>query len=567
MGRTCFMCHTIPRTQVFQRKPAKYKPTPTQNTQTRKSIDGLSLSSRKTEETMDTKKQDSDDNAFTKQKEEQGSSDEALKNIEEEFGQAMANFKKPQMEDCIKKIERRLKTYHEMTREEIITLAEMKTELKMTLRSLGPKMVVFRGATIDDIWTFQPKKHDDEKTKWKGCLEAIRRPKTPECYKNLGKAVTDNYDTFKHRVNHFTKKSRASTTSKVSEHSADSVATNVYNNENIFGYGISLVSRAHLLPRDAACAFFYGKIAECVVGVNLNGDMNETKKQKRQMLVYGVQESLQSVGEDRCAIQGLRDRANENLVVVPQSHDAFFDTLTAGNLVLLPIMTLESCKAWNQGEAYSLLAVGSNKVTYRWMHADQDWPQVGTASLQDLRTATTLAQTFMEGMLDTLLNDDLPTLEQEANGDIFKMDEIRDKHKKMEDMKNQMCNCNQNVQLPTIPNVLQDHEVLKIDLAKWTFQKYPDPFLVAIKGAINLFYHGSGTLQHKLLPACSILSDTDNSDNSLGSSLESELDGSVYNNVSTFPAADVSFVSDDADDVSVLSGLELVPAMVIPEKT
>ena len=95
----------------------------------------------------------------------------------------------------------------------------------------------------------------------------------------------------------------------------------------------------------------------------------------------------------------------------------------------------------------------------------------------------------------------------------------------------------------------------KIPLRDWPYEKYPDLYLVGLKGAINLYYDGRGNLRHELRPACS--TDSSSEDNSNISSSVVRVPGSdtLFSNLPT----DITVVDDDDDNnecVSVLSDIE-----------
>jgi hypothetical protein len=193
-----------------------------------------------------------------------------------------------------------------------------------------------------------------------------------------------------------------------------------------------------MIGKDPACAFFQGKPAEGALGINLDQDANAGLK--HQLLVYGVQEYKDQFGEIVQAIQGLRDRKEENMVVMNAQHDEYMDNFKKGNnIVVLPIYTLRDCKKWQQGVSYDLLIVASNEQCYKWMAINGLSQGISKASPDEIKIAAKLANDFIEGLLDLTLHDAIPAVPEtpDANNEEKRVcDRIKKKREHMEHIEN-----------------------------------------------------------------------------------------------------------------------------------
>merc|ERR1711935_1047406 len=232
-------------------------------------------------------------------------------------------------------------------------------------------------------------------------------------------------------------------------------------------------------------------------------------------------------------------------------HDSYLDSLTEGNIVVLPIFDLKQCKDWQQGDLhpYDLLIVANNEDSYDWMAVNQLSEGTCKAEPDDIAKATELANHFIKGLLDLTLHDtipDVPPPTEDATIDEKKL--IERIEKKRDQLKATRKNI-YNTKVVKLPEARDPSikPVLKISLTKWPFDKYPDPYLVALKGAINLYYEGSGILKHKLRPACP-------TESSEECSSSSEVGCPGLSLFSYLPTVVNVVTDDDSDNVSVLSG-------------
>lgn len=404
---------------------------------------------------------------------------------------------------------------------------------------------------IEEVWDFKDYGFDDPDEEFQGCFKNIRRNETPDCYRDLTDAVSSEFDTAKHHIVKYTKKSTASSVSTRTIRSVGGTETHtITNRTSIYDHASRTYSRAHMIGKDPACAFFQGKPAEGALGINLDQDKNAGLK--HQLLVYGVEEYQDQFGKIVQATQGLRDRKEENMVVMNARRDDNMDNLKKGNIVVLPIYTLRECKEWQQGISYDLLIVASNEEGYDWMAINASSKGISRASPDKIDRATTLANDFIEGLLDLTLHDTIPAVPEtpeDANNEERKvLTRMKSKRDHMEHIQHHIRK-NKTVKLPEQQKEI-GKPVLKISLGDWPFDKYPDPYLVGLKGAINLYFEGSGILKHKLRPACPTESSEDSSSSSVAG-----VPG--WRTLFSFLPTDVNVATDDdSDNVSVLSDIE-----------
>jgi len=189
-------------------------------------------------------------------------------------------------------------------------------------------------------------------------------------------------------------------------------------------------------------------------------------------------------------------------LAVNSQHKKYFDNLTKGNVIILPICDRDFIQSWQQGKPYDLLVVGSNEATYTWMAVNAKTRGISKAVPQEIEMATSLAQDFTKGLLDLILNQETPEPPEEGLTDEQKktVGQIKAKLGHMTSIRGHIKNKKQ-VTLPTARKSFEG-DVLKVSLADWPSSEYADPFLVALRGAINLYWEGSGILRHRLFPAC-----------------------------------------------------------------
>lgn len=465
------------------------------------------------------------------------------------------------------------------------------------------RRVVYDGgvfAQISDVWSFPPQAIGPISGSW----EEVRRKTTPQCYTDLAIAATSNFETCKDHLVKITKKSKTGSRSTSSSRS-DGSGRKTNTVSNIFDHESGTYSRAHQIGKAPECAFFHGKAGAGAVGVSLEED-DEDKELKERLMVYGVEEFTDHEGRNVQAVQGLRDCKKENMVYLNSQHAEYFDDLSKGNLVIIPILDLKACQDWQQGEAYDLLVVASNEDTYDWMAVSHNTKGVTAADAKDIAKATDLANTFAKGLVDLLVNHDLPHSDQVERlqgesqsdqedaaydvglglGQMMKnssslslspsaseltpeekttLERIKRKTETMNQVRNYILK-KKKVALPEWSPERLDAAgkvVLKVSLKDWPFEDYPDPFLVALKGAINLYFFGSQELRHKLLPACPdsfSQSGENDSDSDDDCDTDSDLDSDasvgiavwLMGSVPTLFERDVNVVTDD-DSVSDIS--------------
>ena len=201
--------------------------------------------------------------------------------------------------------------------------------------------------------------------------------------------------------------------------------------------GATYVTLAHAAPRDLACSMFWPYFLPLLTG------QMEGSKWQRFCAVHGLlREEGKGEGgcykdEDGCyqydhdyKYQGVKN-VLQNLLALPPDHGKYFGASGSGNLLIIPIIDLQSEDIGGQygiKSHYDLLVLGRSETVYSWIYNGCQPPPrhlsskyfdegVTEATLEDVRVATEFLATYVAAATYlglTTLRDDLPQKEQEA---------------------------------------------------------------------------------------------------------------------------------------------------------
>jgi hypothetical protein len=417
-------------------------------------------------------------------------------------------------------------------------------------------------ATSKELW-------DWKSETWSRALQELRRLKTPAVYSDL--------------VARATEKSEAShSTPRGSISAQTSLVSNEGAKYSIFG---NIPCKGHQIPKSKTCRPFYGPVAEIATGLNLSGDNDADRQKKWSKLLRGGQ-TLDGHG-----FVGLEKRA-ENFVVVHTYHQDIYDTLENGVLAIIPICSAEFSRGWQQGGNYNLLVVADTSETYRLINISR-----GTvsstfhheASCEDITEATKFLGICIKALAEILASDSNMLLDpmeeflkachdEEHKAESNELRKImRDKLEVLQSLRTSLSGSGE-VEVPTVKPNIAGKVVLKIDMKKYmeisgvnkmdsSVYPYPDPdpWLVGMKAAINIYFGHKKVMLH---PACQPPSHDDDSDEDSddedcwylaavhGSSpcaTGAAQHISIQEEDFFLPVQDISFVSDDDDETSVIT--------------
>lgn len=257
-----------------------------------------------------------------------------------------------------------------------------------------------------------------------------------------------------------------------------------------FLYNIQ-AQKAHLLSNAKLCHVAYVQIVQAITG------LFEADYSKRRKLLNGVKGPSR-----RLTDSGIKHSKYNKLYLKMQ--DCYFDT-TPPSLIILPVLPLEQIKGWDGVTPYSALVFpcgdsGNAAASEVLRHARE------TCSETDIHTAIATLAVFVKDIAASLLDTDNDVLEE------FNLTAGNTGDRSVETWKRLVQHLRQS-SIPTIsiPKVNSEVDLRTIRVAKGTFDYrescLPDPFLLALKGAIN-FSSFNGT---KLMPACPFFQeDSDN---------------------------------------------------------
>lgn len=243
-----------------------------------------------------------------------------------------------------------------------------------------------------------------------------------------------------------------------------------------------ITEKAHLLSNAKLCHIAYVRIVQAVTGIFID-DYN-----KRRKLLNGMK-----VRTRRMDDSGVK-HSKYNKIYLKMQRSYLASTPPA--LIVLPIMSLDDIKGWDGVQPYSALVLPCGE---QGQLAAQDVLQNvrECCSEQDVRTALMVLRTFIKDIAESLIdtnNDVLADFNVVAR-DTTDVSAVRWKNL----VRELRSSAHPSIRVPVLRTGInfQTTRVAKGTLDVRT-SCLPDPFLLAMKGAINFSSH-AGT---KLMPAC-----------------------------------------------------------------
>lgn len=290
---------------------------------------------------------------------------------------------------------------------------------------------------------------------------------------------------------------------KMSKGSRSGSTNQIANNERIDAFGNVSTQAAHLLSHAQVCHKAFGFLGEAAVGMyfedekcNVFSLATNPPKTKRRKVLMGVS------GVHRSSLKG-----NKFNKLYLKDHGEYFDTETPSILVI-PILPLEIVKNWassaESATAYDMLAVAFGPRS-TFVHQDvlQYAPQKCTPD--DIRTARELLEAFVKGIAGSIKeNDALENLTEKELSSPQNISLVTWQAL----VKRIRGGTQADMQVPSQWAGPRDEPIVVAKARLTTGNSLPDPWLLALKSAINYSAH-CGT---RLLPACP--SDVEGSDDS-----------------------------------------------------
>ena len=124
------------------------------------------------------------------------------------------------------------------------------------------------------------------------------------------------------------------------------------------------VELAHAAPQDLACSIFWPYFLQILTGES------EGSKWQRFCAVHGLVSNENKADDDAYKYQGVKNLL-QNLLALPPGHHGFFYGTHAGNLIIVPIIDLDSEDVkglYGIKSRYSLLVVGRSESVYSWIY-------------------------------------------------------------------------------------------------------------------------------------------------------------------------------------------------------
>lgn len=240
--------------------------------------------------------------------------------------------------------------------------------------------------------------------------------------------------------------------------------------------------RAHLLSNAKLCHMAYVQVVQAATGL-----FEEDYFQRRKLL-NGMCGQSRRVNDS-----GIKHSKFNKLYLKMQ--DCYFDS-TPPSLIILPLLSLEDIKRWDGVTSYSglVLPCGSSGETA----ASEVLPRVReTCSELEIRTAVTTLRIFVKDIAESLLDTENDVLEE------FNLTGADSKNRSVLQWKQLVQHLRQSSSPSiSIPVLNPEVDFRTVKVAKGTFDYnescLPDPFLLALKGAVNF----SSYMGTKLMPTC-----------------------------------------------------------------
>jgi hypothetical protein len=242
--------------------------------------------------------------------------------------------------------------------------------------------------------------------------------------------------------------------------------------------------RAHLLPDSPQCHKAYGFLAQAATGKRVGTPLDRLK------LLNGVKKRGSARRSPGC---GLKHHKYNKMYLERQKD--FFDG-NSPRLILVPVYGLEDLLNWNGTDEYDVMAitVGDRLGMVCSKKILEAAPL--TCDRDDVETATELLKCFCKAIACSVRND--PVGESFEPAQLDANSAPMTPLKKWAKLKNQLEGKGASVGLP---NILSDVDWANVKVAKARASRdtsLPDPFMMAIKAAVNF----SAILGTKLMPAC-----------------------------------------------------------------
>ena len=225
----------------------------------------------------------------------------------------------------------------------------------------------------------------------------------------------------------------------------------------------------------------------------------------------------------------------ENLVVVHRNHQGIYDTLEKGVLAIIPICSATFSRERQKGGHYDLLVVADTSETYEFLGINRGRASMNIhrkASCDDITEATEFLGVCIKALAEILasesnmLLDPMEEFLKPCNGkkDKAEMSKpektiMREKLEVLKGLRSSLSESGE-VEVPTVKPNIAGKVVLKIDMKKYMEESgvhkldsgvypYPDPWLVGMKAAINIYYGHKKLMLH---PASRPTPDDEDSD-------------------------------------------------------
>ena len=362
------------------------------------------------------------------------------------------------------KKQRDAKAWKEQIEQEINTLIDSCTLEEVKLRSTGCFF-----STLDDLWSSEKTEVNQTDNSW---YAAIVR--TPAQGQKLYPDIVDDKNLEFGLVD-----------SKVS-----SSATNTsQNGTSIDLFRNSLADKAHLIPNASICHQAYGYVAEAATG-----KINDNKADRRLKLLSGVKD-----GKRRINNTGIKHHKYNKFHLKLQA--GYYDKRPP-SIMTIPLLGLDAVLDWNGETEYNVMAItfGEEKKNCQYdvlQHADKI-PK--DRVIMDVEKGRKLLEAFVKALAYSALK--------------HTVDEcFRDRTPRNNSILSQWMALLRELRHQTTPKSVVlpkkkeniDWSNVHVAFGKARLESsLPDPFLMAVKAAINYSSH----CNMALLPACHGLSET-----------------------------------------------------------
>jgi len=210
-------------------------------------------------------------------------------------------------------------------------------------------------------------------------------------------------------------------------------SSSLYNQaQNIFGTSAmssrkdgspNFSSLAHASPADVACSLCWEPFLPLLTGEE-NGSVWQ-----RFFAIHGLFNSSQTNFGVDYAYHGIKN-VTQNLLALPPNHGTVYDGSASGNLIIVPIVDLESDpeKTYGINSHFDLLVIARSNSVYQWIYQGDSSAGVNIfgpsvdkgveeATERDIRIATKFLRTYVSAATHLGLTGMKPRLGKEEGGD------------------------------------------------------------------------------------------------------------------------------------------------------